>query len=307
MEKKSITGFDGFSINYLQAGDREKPPLILVNAYGMSHMIWEYVIAYFCSDYRVIIWETRGCHEDDTDLVLDGMAQAADLASIMNHEQLNRADFICWCSGLKILLEYYRLEPARFRTISIINGYFEPLDSGPGLQTPFDKYIASLGKFVLENSEAFLKQKNIPVILSKIFSFDFQAKVLNPSNREEPDQETALKIMEMPSAEIKPFLIEPFLNQKKFLNYARLILDLHQHDISGILPDIDIPVLVISSERDIITYPASARKALEKLKYSTYIFLKGASHWVLWERSREINPLILKHIQKNDKSQQFSF
>jgi pimeloyl-ACP methyl ester carboxylesterase len=294
--KKTIKGFDGFNINYWLAGDREKSPLILINAYGMSHMIWKHVIAYFSSHYRVIIWETRGCHEDDTDLVLDGKAQAADLARIMNHEQVNGADFICWCSGLKILLEYYRLEPARFKTISIINGYFEPLDGNPGVQTPFDKYIASLGKFVLKNSDAFLRQKNIPVILSKIFSFDFQAKALDPSNREESARE-------MPSADIKPFLIEPFLKQKKFLNYARLILDLHQHNISGILPDIAVPVLVISSGRDIITYPASARKALEKLKYSTYIFLKGANHWVLWDRSREINPIILKHMQKNEKSE----
>jgi len=298
MDKNTITGFDGFNINYWQAGDREKPPLILINAYGMSHMIWQHVIAYFSRDYRVIIWETRGCHEEDTDLVLGGKAQAADLACIMNHEQLNRADFICWCSGLKILLEYYRLEPARFRTISIINGYFEPFDGGPGLQTPYDKYVASLGKFVLKNSDAFLKQKNIPVILSKIFSFDFQSKVLNPLNREESAREKAIKIQEMPSAEIKPFIIEPFLTQKKFLNYARLILDLQQHNISGILPDIAVPVLVISSERDIITYPVSAQKALQKLPYSTHIFLKGANHWVLWDRPREINPIILEHIQK---------
>jgi pimeloyl-ACP methyl ester carboxylesterase len=302
MGKKTITGFDGFNINYWMAGDREKSPLVLVNAYGMSHMIWKYVIAYFSRDYRVIIWETRGCHEDDTDLVLDGIAQAADLAHIMNHEQLNRADFICWCSGLKILLEYYRLEPARFKTISIINGYFEPLDGSPGPRTPYDNYISSLGKFVLENSDAFLKQKNIPVILSKIFSFDIQKKVLNRSSREESDREIALKILEMPSAEIKPFLIEPFLNQKKFLNYARLILDLHQHNISGILPAVQVPVLVISSERDIITYPASARKARQKLPHSTYIFLKGVNHWVLWDQSGEVNPIILEHLQKNEKN-----
>jgi len=301
MEKKSIKGFDSFNITYLLAGDREKPPLILINAYGMSHMIWKYVIAYFSRHYRVIIWETRGCHEDDTDLVLDGKTQAADLAYIMDHEQVNRADFICWCSGLKILLEYYRLEPARFKTISIINGYFEPLDGNPGPQTPYDHYVASLGKFVLKNSSTFLKQKNIPVILSKIFSFDIQTKVLNHSSREESDREIALRIQEMPSAEIKPFLIEPFLTQKKFLNYARLILDLHQHNISGILPVIDVPVMVISSERDIITYPASAQTALQKLQHPTHISLKGANHWVLWERSREINPIILKHIKKNEK------
>lgn len=302
MDKKSIKGTDGFNITYLQAGDRENPPLILVNAYGMSHGIWKYVIAYFSRRYRVIIWETRGCHEEDVDLVLDGKAQAADLAHIMNHEQLNRADFICWCSGLKILLEYYRLEPARFKTISIINGYFEPLDGAPGLQTPYDNYVASLGKFVLKNSDAFLKQKNIPVILSKIFNFDFQSKVLDHSSREESAREIAIKIQEMPSAEIKPFIIEPFLTQKKFLNYARLILDLHQHNISRILPAVQVPVLVISSERDIITYPASAEKALEKLKYSTHIFLEGASHWVLWDRARQINPIILKHIQENEKN-----
>jgi len=301
MEKKTIKGSDGFNITYMIAGDREKSPLILINAYGMNHMIWEYVIAYFSHHYRVIIWETRGCHEEDMDLVLDGIAQAGDLAHIMNHEQVNRADFICWCSGLKILLEYYRQEPARFKTISIINGYFEPLDGNPGPQTPYDNYIASLGKFVLKNSSAFLKQKNIPVILSKIFSFDFQSKVLNPSNREEPDQDLALKALEMPSAEIKNFLIEPFINQKKFLNYARMILDLQKHTISGILPAVQVPVLVIGSERDIITYPASAQKALQKLQHPTHIFLKGANHWVLWERSQEINPIILKHLQKNEK------
>jgi pimeloyl-ACP methyl ester carboxylesterase len=300
MNKKTIKGPDGFNITYLMAGDREKPPLILINAYGMSPGIWEYVIAYFSCYYRVIIWETRGCHEEDMDLVLDGIAHAGDLAHIMNQEQVNRADFICWCSGLKILLEYYRREPARFKTISIINGYFEPLDGNPGPQTPYDNYIASLGKFVLKNSSAFLKQKNIPVILSKIFNFDFQSKMLSPSNRDEA-RDLALKVQEMPSTEIKNFLIEPFIDQKKFLNYARMILDLQKHNISGILPAVQEPVLVISSERDIITYPASAQKALQKLQHSEYIFLKGANHWVLWERPREINPIILEHLQKNEK------
>lgn len=302
MEKKTIKGADGFNLTYFTAGNRENPPLILVNAYGMNHLIWKYVIAYFSRHYRVIIWVTRGCHEDDTDLVLDGFAQAADLAHIMNHEKINQADFICWCSGLKILLEYYRLKPAGFKTISIINGYFEPLGDNPGPQTPFDKYIDSLSTFIINNSSAFLKQKNIPVIISKIFSFDFQKKVMSRSNREESAREIALKILEMPSTEIKPFLIEPFLNQKKFLNYARLVLDLHKHNISNILADIKVPVLVISSERDIITYPESAKKAVRKLKYSKHIFLKGASHWVLWDKPREINPIILKHIKKNEKN-----
>jgi pimeloyl-ACP methyl ester carboxylesterase len=302
MEKKTIKGPDGFNLTYFTAGNRENPPLILVNAYGMSHLLWKYVIAYFSRHYRVIIWVTRGCHEDDTDLVLDGIAQAADLAHIMNHERVNRADFICWCSGLKILLEYYRREPGRFKTISIINGYFEPLTGNPGPQTPFDNYIASLGKFVLLHTSAFLKQKNIPGILSKIFSFDFQKKVISHSNREESALEIALKILEMPPAEIKSFLVEPFLKQKKFLNYARLVLDLHKHNISNILPDIKAPVLVISSERDIITYPGSAKKALQKLKQAKHIFLKGASHWVLWDKFREVNPIILKHIKKNEKN-----
>lgn len=302
MEKKTIKGSDGFNITYFTAGDREKPPLILINAYGMSHLIWKYVIAHFSRHYRVMIWVTRGCHEDDMNLLLDGFSQAADLAHIMNREKINQADFICWCSGLKILLEYYRLNPSGFKTISIINGYFEPLGGTPGPQTPFDKYIASLGKFVINNSSAFLRQKSIPGIISKIFSFDFQKKVISHSNQEESALEMALKILEMPPAEIKSFLIEPFFSQKKFLNYARLVLDLQKHNISNILPDIKAPVLVISSERDIITYPESAKKAVQKLKHSKHIFLKGASHWVLWDKSWEVNPIILKHIKKNEKN-----
>lgn len=301
LETKTIKGLDGFDITYFTAGNREKPALILVNAYGMNHLLWKYVIAHFSRHYRVLIWKTRGCREQDMDLSLEANTQAADLVYILDHEQIKQAHFICWCSGLKILLEYYRLNPPGFKTISIINGYFEPLTGDKGPQTPFDKYIGSLGKFIIDNATAFLRQPNIAGIIAKIFSFDFQGKVLNPSSREESAREIALKILEMPSAEIKSFLVEPFLSQKKFFNYARLIMDLQAHDISGILPDIRVPVLVISSERDIVTYPETARKAVRKLKFSEYIFLKGADHWVLWNKFQEVNPIILKHIKKYEK------
>lgn len=288
--KKSVYTKDGLCLDYYVYGNGNKPALILANAYGIGREIWRYVINYFSRDYRIITWETRGTSPADKNVSLKGINHAEDLQHILAGESIERADFICWCSGLKILMEYYRLHRDVFNSISVITGYFNPMEKNLPLKTEFDFTIGGLSK-LLVNDPAAVKNPSMGQLIEKLFQFNYSEKTLNSLN-EKSLYKSLNTMIGSAKPEIKAVITKPFSDGQTLLNYAYLTVDLQGHDISRVWKELDVPVLMINAGYDIVSNPESSRLASEKLKNCEYVFLDHATHWCLWEDYEKVNPIL---------------
>lgn len=296
LEKRVIQSRDGFTLNYFIGGDRKKPPLILVNAYGMSHEIWKWLIRHFSEKFKIVTWQTRGYDETDGNLSLRGIDHASDLEHIIREEGIEKADFVCWCSGLKIVMEYYRLHQDTFRTLSIVTGYFEPLDKNNPLRTPFDSTIGRLSQMIVHNPKLVHLLKD--TLMEKAFHFRYSKHIADGFENAIP-HDVLEQILGGINEHTKRLVIRPFLNGNTFINYARMTVDLQEHDISDLLAASTVPTLIIGAENDIISHPMSSEMAAKRLLHSHYVSLKNASHWCLWDNHEEVNSLIEGHIVKH--------
>jgi pimeloyl-ACP methyl ester carboxylesterase len=62
-------------------------------------------------------------------------------------------------------------------------------------------------------------------------------------------------------------------------NYRHLLARLGDHDAGDVLPRIDIPTLIVTGDRDIITPPFTADKVHRAVAGSRLVIIEGGTHY----------------------------
>ncbi len=300
--RRSIFVEDGRRLDYFICGGKQQPPLVLVNAYGIPMEIWRYVALHFSDRYRIITWETRGTLPEHEGLPMDRYAHREDLRKILEKEAARRADFICWCSGFKIMAEYYRACPEKVRTISALCGYFNPIAQEKGLWTEFDRTIGKLSEMIAKD-EGFVESPFIMTLIEKLFSFNIPAAVSGKTQSGITDR-LLENLIGSAEPEVKAIITAPFRDRATLKNYAKLTLDLQRHDISGVLPELECPVLIINAGRDVIADLRCAQTAAGRIKDCSYVYLKHATHWCLWDDHAEVGRVLEEFLSEKGETEE---
>src|SRR5580704_2280074 len=98
------------------------PPVVLLHPFPANHDLWKPAAQAVVSRYRVILPDLRG-HGDSG--VGEGPAtmekHAADLARVLDHEEVGRAPFVGVSIGGYVLFEFWRKYRARVEALVLCN------------------------------------------------------------------------------------------------------------------------------------------------------------------------------------------
>ena len=259
----SFKSFDNTPIYYEVRGEGE--PLILV--YGIACIInhWHHQVEYFSKKYKVITFDLRG-HQKSNPVVdmnqLTMEALAKDILGLMKHLKISSAHFAGHSFGAPVILQVYNESPHSFKSITLINGFAKnPIKGMFGLDIvePFFYFVKSQYQAQPEVWKSLWKlavDNPLSVYLTALAG-GFNLKL------------THFKDIEVYLRGVGR------LNLEVFLTLFEVLMEFNGETV---LESIEVPVLIISGEKDMVTPIGFQYLLKDKIKNSEFVLVPYGSH-----------------------------
>ena len=263
IQHKRVASFDGTELAYQVRG--EGPAVVLVNGLGGSFEAFRHIYAELGERFKVLCWDYRGLFGSGAPLDPATLAveyQCDDLEILLDHEKIDRAVFIGWSMGVQVMFEFYRRRRARMDGIIAINGT-------AGL--PFRSALASRAVSYL-----------IPLLLRAGRS---QAALVGRVSRLVIGWEGVVPMMQRFGMVSRTLDMDAFRDVAAgFANVDwRLYMDtlerLGEHDAFDVLPEVNVPALIITGDRDMMTPAFTAERIHRAVTGSRMVVIPGGTHY----------------------------
>jgi pimeloyl-ACP methyl ester carboxylesterase len=235
------------------------PAIVLCDGIGCDGFAWTYLQPHLAAQHRVVHWNYRGHGRSgfpvDRDRI-DVVQIARDLRSVLDHLKIRDVVAIGHSMGTQVALELYRLEPERTRALVLLCG--------------------SYGRVTRTFHGSDMLEQVLPTLIEQARKHRGLARAI--WQRVPPG--LAFRIARM-SKEVDALAIR----EEDFRHYMEhvaamdpdLFLEMLQkageHTAEDLLPNVEVPVLVIAAERDSFT-PCALAEAMAKA-------IPGAEHRLL--------------------------
>lgn len=188
-------------------------------------------------------------------------AHAEDLACVVNAAGAPRIHFVGWSMGVQVGLEFFARYPSRVASLTLLNGtYGRPFR---GLPLPFAELA-------------------VPSILPSIQRMGRWGNALLTPLTRSPLSYSAIRALGIvaPSLDRDHFyrMIRDF-SEVDLRVYFRLLSALGEHDAEAILPRVNVPTLVSTGARDVLTPPHLARRIAQNIPGSELFVLPSGTHY----------------------------
>jgi pimeloyl-ACP methyl ester carboxylesterase len=254
---------DGSRIAWTSRG-RRSPPVLLTDGIGCAGYIWRTLAPDLARQRRVLHWNYRGHGRSDpptdlTDATVDACVD--DLFAVLDAAGEERAVLAGHSMGVQIVLEAHRRAPERVAGLVLICG-------APGrvLDTFHDTNL--LGK-------VFPLARKLFDRFPSAAAAGFRAVV-----RSEVAMEYALAF-EVNRALVRREDLQAYFDDLSCVDarvFVRLLESAAAHDVTGHLPAIHAPTLVVAGERDGFTPMRLSVKMHESIPASELLVLPGGTH-----------------------------
>jgi pimeloyl-ACP methyl ester carboxylesterase len=250
----------------------------------MNH--WVHQTQFFSRDCNVILFDYRAHHssgtpEDLANLSLDALAK--DIVGLMDHLQIQKANFVGHSFGVQVLVRLYELYPDRFLTATFINGFVKnPLAGmfGNDLARRFYERVKT-GYNLLPETLTALWKTSVTNPLSVHMSGWLGGFNLNL---------TALKDVEIYARGVASMNLESFI---------ALFDQMLSYDGSNVLPTFQIPVLVIAGQKDFVT-PVEIQEGIHNAVVgSEFLVVPYGSHCTQLDMPDLVNLKIQQFLLEN--------
>jgi pimeloyl-ACP methyl ester carboxylesterase/nucleoside-diphosphate-sugar epimerase len=277
LQKHSLRCRFGEELEYYTHG--EGPAVVLINAYGVSVECWKEVIAGLvqAGGRRLITWDCRGCSTGSPERTYRVADHVADLQEILDREDVTHAHLIGWCTGAKVAVEFAARHPEQTASVTTITGAFGPLRGVENLQTRYDQAMAKICFLVSRRPEM------APIMLRAVT--DLFGK---PGTGREDADTRAAEMMLMVSPRLLGLITAPFLNAKVIARYARMVADFQEHNVSDLLPQLRVPMLVLGADSDTLVHPDLTAEVVARVLSARGRNLPWATHWCLMEHADDV-------------------
>jgi 3-oxoadipate enol-lactonase len=237
------------------------PPIVLLHPFPANHELWKPAAQALVSHYRVILPDLRG-HGDSG--IGEGLAtmekHAADIARVLDQEQVGRASFVGVSIGGYVLFEFWR------------------------------KYRARMEALVLCNTKA---QADTP----EARSGRLQAAADVMERGTEPFFESMLpKLMGKTARSTRPDLVEGALRMMRKMSPEDVAMVqrgmAERHDSVETLKTISLPALIVTGDEDTLTGVSDAELMRQHIQGSQMKVIAKAGHYSPWEQPEEAGKLV---------------
>lgn len=236
------------------AGGCGERTIVIVNAYGQGSVYWTRLVRQLSENYRLVLWVPRR----------NGFAHRDDLSKVLANERLETCEFLGWCTGPKLILDFYSIHPEMVESMTFLGATFKNFPGEPDLDTAYERGLEPLLKMVHDRPQLAgrLKDALRGVLLAG-----------------QPDERG------FPCPDLKEAVMGPFATDEGVVDYARQIFDFWNHDVSKLFEKVRVPVLFVSGEDDRIASPRMAQTAARLIPGASYVEVKGGSHYLQYEKS----------------------
>jgi pimeloyl-ACP methyl ester carboxylesterase len=285
VETKTLRTPDGTHIVlYDTTGD--KPPVVLANGLGGPFGTWRYQVEYLRERYRLVSWDYRGLsaasRPPGDPPRLDMASHVADLQAVLAETGIERAAFIGWSMGAQVLIELFDRAPERITHLVFVNGTFG---------RPFETVAVPLATRI------------IPRLVRQVQRHHrVGSKLLQRATRW-PETLLWLKRLGLIGSTVDAELFREMAADFSELDlelYLRLLRSLGDHDAARVLPQINVPTLVIAGERDAFTPRPIAERMAMRIPDSELLMVRGATHYTAVEYPELVNLRIEKFFREHD-------
>ena len=264
---------DGIKLYYEQHGSTGSP-LVLAYGIGGNTEMWDVNVAALAAAHRLILWEPRGHARSDSpeDPARVSFARwALDLKDVLDHLRLRQAHVGGLSLGAGIATRFTLRFPGRVRSLLVTNS-----SSASGLPLSPDHIL--------------MRAQSIKITLEQ--GMDAMAEFAMQAN---PNVTERLKL--------DPGAREEFYEEYRRLSpigYANSLRALLAMDhITGDLPKIRVPVLLIGGDRDPSLAPMQTIH--RKIRGSKLVVLSPASHFANRDQPDAWNRAALDFLARVDK------
>jgi pimeloyl-ACP methyl ester carboxylesterase len=216
------------------------PPLVLVNACGMSLTLWSRLMQDRARPWRLIVPEIPG-----TDLIAGGMravsdfhADSAAIAATLDHARVDRADLVTWCSGARIAIEFAARFPDRVRSLVLVCPTLYGAAGVAPLPCPFEDDLSRIFATVGDEPK-----------LAGMFADAFRDLMARGKLEDHPDRRAAA-LFGQPAREHMAALIAPLVKPEYLINYGHRVLRDQEHPIHQALGALQMPLLLLTGDHD---------------------------------------------------------
>lgn len=258
---------DGTSLAYKIFGDPTRSTIAFCNGLGGTYRTFADVFKGLLPQYRLICHDYRGLFESGNpppDHPLDVATHASDLLRVLDDAGIDRAVLFGWSMGVQVALEAYRQAPDRIRGMIFASGVtgrlMDSIEVFPGASR-----LALRGARMMQRSGG-----NVAALLSRVVRTRAAASTarrlrLVGRNSDVTLEHASLLLSSDPAI------------------YWRMVERLHEHDASGWLSEIDVPVLVLHGDSDVLTPVWRGREILEAIPRAEMRVFTGCTHALVLE------------------------
>ena len=243
------------------------PPVVLLHPFPANHNLWKPAAQALITRYRVILPDLRGHGESG---VGDGPAtmekHAADIARVLDHEEVRRAAFAGVSIGGYVLFECWRKYRARVDALVLCNTKAQA-------DTPEARAVRlQAATFVMERGTELFFGSMIPKLMG------------NTTRDTRPDLvEGALRMMRTMSPE------DVAMAQRGMAE---------RQDSVETLKTINVPTMLVTGDEDILTGVGEAELMRQNISGSEINVIAKAGHYSPWEQPEEVGKLLRQFLDR---------
>lgn len=274
-----VRSFDGTSLAWTSSGDGDLA-VILANGIVCTDTYWTFLYPYLAEHgHKVVFWDYRahgrsGLPVNPNEITVG--SHARDLLAVAEAAEVERAVLVGHSMGVQTILEAYRISPSLVAGLVPVAGPYEhPVKTFYG--GPFLQYLFPLME---------LSVTPVPGLSTAAWrSLTEQHDLLYWSGR----------VGRLIGANAsRQLMAEYFAHLSKLdpLISFRMAKAMGDHSAKDLLPEIEVPTLVLSGAKDVMTPPRLAEEMADAIADSRLEILPEGSHTLPIDEPERVNRLV---------------
>ncbi len=270
VDVRRVRAADGTELTLRDAGSG--PTALLCAGLGGSWRAWSPQVAYLGDRLRFVSWDPRGFYDSsppaDADAV--GVGQhALDALEVLDAAEAERAVLFGWSMGVQVALELFRRAPDRVAALVLLAGTADGsrfglgTGRGEGLMSRLTSpWLRRLGDAAWLLESAARRVADAPEAMRWAERLGLVARSRDEASFDALAQD--LKAVDLRT-------------------WVRTFEALRRHDARDVLPEVDVPTLVIAGARDVFVPVGEAERRAEAIPGAERMIVPDATHFVALE------------------------
>lgn len=270
----------GREFSYSSAG-ADGEAVVLLNALGQGPKPLSRLTAHLSPRFRVLSWQPGGLDHTESEISL--LDHVADLAAIVEREAPAGVHLVGWCTAPKIAAEFVLRHPDRVRSMTFLNMQVKCLDNPLDFDTPYETDFEAL----------FSDLEQRPSTASWIAtSLTSRGSEPDPDGMMDMEADESEAILATMNRDLRMPVLRPFRDADSTIRFARQMTDFWRYDINDVAGQVDVPILLLSSEYDRIASPRATEWAHGLFPRARLVHAPGATHYFLYDRADVVARMI---------------